>query len=92
MNKYREKINKTLEVEEAYAKFSKVRVGQLYRHIKSGREYVFYGLKTVKFNGEWFDEVKYYNEHDSIPRHEFGRTILKFDKSFEIIEGQHSYN
>jgi len=89
---YRSRINKTPEVVEAYSKLSKIRVGQLYRHIKSGEEHVFAGLKTMKFEGEWYDEVKYYIEHDSIPRHEFGRTIVNFYECFEIIEGQYSYN
>lgn len=88
----RDKINKTPEVEAVYAKFSQIRKRQLFRHIKSGVEYVFDGLKTFKFDGEWYDEVKYYCEHDSIPRPEYGRTILNFDKSFEIIENQYSYN
>jgi len=89
---YRSKIDKSPEVVEAYSKLSKIKIGQLYRHIKSGREYVFAGLKTMKFEGQWYDEVKYYVEHDSIPRHEFGRTAVNFSDSFEIIAGQYSYN
>jgi hypothetical protein len=92
MYSQRDKINKTPEVEEAYAKFSAIRELQLYRHIKSGKEYVFAGLRKAKFNDEWYDMVDYYHEPDSIPRHQYSRTTLNFDKSFEIIAGQYAYN
>lgn len=92
MTDYRTKINKTPEAENAYSKLSEIREGQLYRHIKSGREYAYRGLKTVKINGEWFDEVKYDLEADSIPRHEFGRTPINFLESFEMLDGQYAYN
>jgi len=89
---YRSKINKTPEVVEAYSKLSQVRLGQLYRHKNSGREYVFAGLRTAKFNGEWYDMVDFYIEHDSTPRHQFSRTTLNFLDSFSIIEKQFTYN
>ena len=92
MKDYRSKINKSPEGEIAYSKLVAVREGQLFCHKKSGREYAYRGLKTVKINGEWFDEVKYDLEADSIPRHEFGRTPENFLNSFEILEGQYSYN
>jgi len=89
---YRSKINKTLEGEIAYHTLVDVREGQLFRHIKSGREYAFRGLKTVKIKGVWYDEVKYDLEADSIPRHEFGRTPENFLESFVKLNGQYSYN
>jgi len=89
---YRSKINKTPEVEKAHSELSSLYVKQMFRHIKSGREYAFNGLKTAKFNGEWFEMVEYYLEADSIPRHKFLRTSLDFLKSFEVLEGQFAYN
>ena len=89
---YRSKINKTPEVEAAYEKLSSFYDKQLFTHIKSGRQYAINGLKTVKFNGEWFDVIEYYNPDDSIPRHVFGRTLLDFDSSFTVLEGQYAYN
>ena len=94
MQGQRDKITKTPEVEEAYAKFSfpSTKEHQLFRHIKSGKEYVFAGLRKAKFNGEWFDMVDYYYEPDSIPRPQYSRTTLDFDKSFDVIVGQYAYN
>ena len=89
---YRSKINKHPEVVKAYSELSLVRVRQLYRHKKSGREYAFEGLRTAKFNGEWYDMVDFYVESDSIPRHKFSRPVVNFLKSFELLEGQYSYN
>ena len=92
MTDYRSKIDKTPEIVDAYSELSKVQVRQLYRHLKSGQEYAFEGLRTVKFKGEWFDMVDYYAESDSIPRHKFSRPILDFLESFKIIVGQFAYN
>jgi len=92
MTDYRSKINKTPETEDAFSELSKVRIGQLFVHIKSKRVYAFRGLKTVKINGVWYDEAKYDHEKDSIPRHEFGRTPENFLKSFVILDGQFAYN
>ena len=94
MHGQRDKINKTPEVEEAFAKFSfpSTKIQQLFRHTKSGKEYAFAGLRKAKFNGEWFDMVDYYHESDSIPRPQYSRTTIDFDKSFERIDGQYAYN
>jgi len=89
---YRTRVKKSPEIEAAYSELSQIRIGQLYRHIKSGREYAYRGLKTVKVDGVWYDEVKYDLESDSIPRHEFGRTPINFLESFEMLKGEHAYN
>ncbi len=92
MTDYRSKIDKSPEVVDAFSKLGKVRPRQLYKHKKSGRQYAYEGLRTAKFNGEWFDMVDFYIEEDSIPRHKFSRTTVNFLESFEIIEGQYAYN
>jgi len=89
---FRSKINKTPEVEAAFKHLLPLKDGQLFTHIKSGRQYAYRGLATVKIHGEWFDIVLYDNPDQSIPRHTFTRLILDFTKSFGIIKGQHSYN